>query len=120
VAGDTQVVAVGANFGPVAVRVTDQAMPPDPVLGARVFFQSLVGRSPDDEPILWIAQSGISQPTIPVILAQSQATILSDVNGMASFLPTTGGVDGPVLVLGSASAGASEVDFGLQSLLPVN
>jgi hypothetical protein len=95
-------------------------MPPDPVLGARVFFQSLVGRSPDDEPILWIAQSGISQPTIPVILAQSQATILSDVNGMASFLPTTGGVDGPVLVLGSASAGASEVDFGLQSLLPVN
>jgi hypothetical protein len=120
VAGNTQVVAVGANFGPVAVRVTDQATPPDPVLGASVFFQSLVGRSPNDEPILWIAQSGISQPTIPVILAQSQATVLSDVNGMASVQPTAGGIGGPILVLGSASAGASEVDFGVQSLLPVN
>jgi hypothetical protein len=120
VAGDTQVVAVGANFGPVTVRVTDQATPPDPVLGASVLFQSLVGRSPNDQPILWIAQSGISQPTIPVILAESQTTVLSDVNGLASVLPTAGGVDGAVLVLGAASTGGSTVDFGLQSLLPVN
>jgi hypothetical protein len=120
VSGATQVVGVGATFGPVSVRVTDQATPPDPVLGASVFFQSLVGRSPNDQPILWIAQSGISQPTMPVILAQSQATVLSDVNGLASVQPTAGSVHGPVVILGSASAGASEVDFALQSLLPVN
>ena len=120
VAGDSQVVGVGTNFGPFTVRVTDQATPPNPVLGASVFFQSLVGRAPNNEPILWIAQSGISQPTIPVILAQSQATILSDSNGLATAQPTAGEIDGPVLVVGSASAGASTVDFELQSLLPVH
>ena len=119
VSGDAQVVAVGTAFAPFTVRVTDQATPPYPVLGASVFFQSLVGRSPNDEPILWIAQSGISQPTIPIILAQSQATVLSDSNGLASVQPTAGRIDGPVLVLGSASAGASAVDFELQSLLPL-
>ena len=119
VAGDVQVVAAGTNFGPFTVRVTDQATPPDPVVGASVFFQSLVGRAPNNEPILWIAQTGISQPTIPVILTQSQATILSDSNGLATVQPTAGEIDGPVLVVGSASAGASTVDFELQSLLPV-
>jgi hypothetical protein len=38
VSGDTQIVSVGTNFGPFAVRVTDQATPPDPVLGAGFFF----------------------------------------------------------------------------------
>jgi hypothetical protein len=117
VSGSTQVVGVGAGFAPVAVRVTDQATPPDPVLGASVFFQSLVGRSPNNEPILWIAQSGISQPTIPVILAQSQMTVLSDVNGLASVQPTAGGVQGPVVIVGAASAGPGAVNFQLQSLL---
>jgi hypothetical protein len=46
--------------------------------------------------------------------------VVSDVNGMASFLPTAGGIDGPVLFLGSASAGAGGINFELQSLLPVN
>ncbi len=120
VSGDVQVVAVGNNFAPFTVRVTDQATPPDFVLGASVFFQSLVGRAPNDEPILWISQSGISQPTIPVILAQSQATVLSDSNGLASVQPTAAGIGGAVLLLGSASVGMSTVDFELQSLLPVN
>jgi hypothetical protein len=48
VAGSLQVAGVGVNFLPVIVRVTDQATPPDPVLGAAVFFQSVVGRSPND------------------------------------------------------------------------
>lgn len=119
VAGDTQVLSVGVAFVPVTVRITDQATPPDPVLGAAVFFQSLVGRSPNNEPILWIAQTGISQPTIPVILSQSQMTVLSDVNGLASVQPAVAGTQGPVVILGSASAGASLVDFQLQSLLPI-
>jgi hypothetical protein len=119
VSGSTQVVGVGAGFVPVTVRVTDQATPPNPVLGASVFFQSVVGRSPNGEPILWIGQSGISQPTVPVILGESEATVLSDVNGLASVQPTAGGVQGAVVVLGAAFAGASTVDFQLQSLLPI-
>ncbi|MFI5070454.1 MAG: IPT/TIG domain-containing protein [Terriglobales bacterium] len=119
VSGDVQVVAVGNNFAPFTVRVTDQATPPDPVLGASVFFQSLVGRSRNNEPILWIAQSGISQPTIPIILAQSQATVSSDSDGLASVQPTASGIDGAVLVVGSASVATSTLDFQLQSLLPV-
>ncbi len=119
VAGSSQVLGVGANFAPVIVRVTDQATPPDAVLGASVFFQSVVGRSPNDEPIVWISQSGISQPTIPVILSQSQAVVLSDVNGFAAIQPTAGGISGAVLILGSASAGAATLDFALQSLLPI-
>jgi len=119
VSGNTQVMEVGASFAPVTVRVTDQATPPDPVLGASVFFQSVVGRSPDGEPILWIAQSGISQPTIPVILAQSEVTLISDVNGLASVQPTASGILGPVVVLGAASAGPATISFQLQSLLPI-
>jgi hypothetical protein len=119
VSGTTQVLGVGTGFAPVTVRVTDQATPPDPVLGASVFFQSVVGRSPDDQPILWIAQSGISQPTVPVILAQSQLTLTSDVNGLASVQPTAGGIRGPVVILGAASAGPATINFQLQSLLPI-
>jgi hypothetical protein len=119
VSGTTQVLGVGASFAPVTVRVTDQATPPDPVLGASVFFQSVVGRSPDGQPILWIAQSGISQPTIPIILGQSQMTVFSDVNGLASVQPTARGVQGPVVILGAASAGPATINFQLQSLLPI-
>lgn len=120
VSGSTQVLPVGVGFSPVTVRVTDQAIPPDPVLGASVFFQSLVGRSPDGEPVLWIAQSGISQPIVPVILAESQVTVLSNINGLATVQPATGGIQGAVLISGTASAGANTLDFVLQSLLPVN
>jgi hypothetical protein len=119
VSGNIQVLGVGAGFAPVTVRVTDQATPPDPVLGASVFFQSVVGRSPDGQPILWIAQSGISQPTIPVILAQSEVALISDVNGLASVQPTAGGIQGPVVVLGAASAGPATINFQLQSLSPI-
>ena len=120
VSGSTQVMPVGLGFAPVTVRVTDQAIPPDPVLGASVFFQSLVGRSPDGEPVLWIAQSGISQPIVPVILAESQVTVLSNINGLATVQPATGGIQGAVLISGTASAGANTLDFVLRSLLPVN
>ena len=119
VSGTTQVLGVGTIFAPVTVRVTDQATPPDPVLGASVFFQSVVGRSPNDQPILWIAQSGISQPTIPVILAQSEVSLFSDVNGLATVQPAVGGIQGPVVILGAASAGSATINFQLQSLLPI-
>jgi len=118
VSGVTQVVNVGNGFVPVAVRVTDQASPPDAVQGASVFFESLTGRSPNNAPVLWLEQTGISQPTVPVILDQSQTIISSDVNGIASSQPTAGSIAGPILILGGASVGNLTLTFGLQSLSP--
>lgn len=104
VAGSTQIVAVGQSFQPVTVRVTDSSTPPNPVLGAGVAFQYT---------------NGGTDP-MPIILASSQATVSTGSNGLASSTPTAEGVEGAVLVIGSASAGAASLPFELQSLPSLN
>ncbi len=116
VSGTVQAAPVGTSFHPVTIRVTDTATPPNPVLAASVFFQTVTGRSPNDSPMLWIAGTGITQPTIPVLLAETQATLTSDSNGLVSIQPSSGAIQGPVVILGTASIGTSALDFGLQSL----
>ena len=119
VTGSTQEILVGQSFQPLAFRVTDNSTPPNPVLGAGVVFQSLVGRMPNNEPILWIGQSTSSQQPMPVILSSLQATALSDGTvWRPSSLPAEG-FEGAVVVLGSASVGNGSLQFQLQSL-PVN
>jgi len=118
VAGSPQVVRAGQRFQPVVVRVTDAAMPPDPVLGASVLFQSYVGRMPQNEPIIWTGEGGISQPTMPVILAAPQATMVSDVNGLASFVISSAGISGDVAIVGSATVGSASFQFAGQQLGP--
>src|SRR5205823_4393520 len=107
VSGSLQVSAPGQNFQPVAVRVTDSSVAPHPVLGASVSFLDYIGRMPGNEPIVWTGESSISQPTMPVILAESKATVQSDVNGTASFALSTVGVSGNVAIIGTATAGNS-------------
>ncbi|MGA9041879.1 MAG: IPT/TIG domain-containing protein [Terriglobales bacterium] len=119
VTGSTQEILVGQSFQPLAFRATDNSTPPNPVLGAGVVFQSQVGRMPNNEPILWIGQSTSSQQPMPVILSSLQATVLSDGNGLATIQPSSGGIQGAVVVLGSASVGNGSLQFQLQSL-PVN
>lgn len=119
VTGGMQEALVGQAFQPFTVRVTDSSASPDPVLGASVVFQSLVGRMPNNEPILWIGQSTSTQQPMPVILSSSQATVLSDINGLATIQPSTGGIQGAVVVLGTASAGNASQQFQMQSL-PTN
>lgn len=118
VAGALQVIASARSFQPVLVRVTDAANPPDPVLGANVFFQSYVGRIPQNQPIVWIGESRISQSAMPVILAAPQATVLSNVNGLALFPLSTGGISGSVAVIGSATTGNASIQFAGQQLGP--
>ena len=118
IAGTLQIIPSPQAFLPVVVRVTDSVTPPDPVLGASVLFQSYVGRVPQDEPIIWTGEAGISQPGIPVILAAPQAIIQSDVNGLASFLLSTGGISGDVAIVGSATAGNASLRFAAQQLGP--
>ncbi len=118
VAGVLQIVPSGQSFQPVVIRVTDGATPPDPVLGANVLFQSYVGRVPQSEPIIWSGETGISQPTMPVILAAPQATIMSDVNGLTSFAISSAGISGNIAVVGSGTVGSGSVQFAGQELGP--
>jgi len=118
VAGTLQIAPVSQNFLPVTVQVTDTATPPHPVLGANVVFESVVARAPQNQPIVWIGDTGIIGNPMPVILSSSQVTVPSDVNGMATLQPSTGGVPGLVVLLGTAAAGMGSLQFELQSLSP--
>jgi hypothetical protein len=87
-------------------------------MGASVGFLAYIGRLPGDEPIIWAGESNISQPTMPVILAVSQSTVQSDINGIASLALSTGGVSGNIAVIGTATAGTSTVEYEAQQLGP--
>ncbi len=119
VAGTLQLADAGQSFSPVVVEVTDNASPPHPVLGATVAVQTIVAREPQNQPIVWIGDTGISGNPQPVILSSSQANLTSDTNGQVTISPSTGSAQGPVLVLGSAGVGSSSLKFELQSLSPV-
>ena len=106
VSGEGQVVA-GTALQPLIVRVTDSSTPPNPVLGASVSFQSTLLRPTENE--LTQAPGGPSADPggMPVILAVSQSTIQSDVNGLASFLPGLGSFTGPLEIDLLVSAGST-------------
>jgi hypothetical protein len=116
VSGISQELLVGQNFVPVMIRVTDSSTPPNPVLGAGVVFQVMVGRLPSNQPIIFVGQTGNTRPEIPVILSSSQATIQSDGNGLAAIQPSAGEIQGPIVILGAAGVGSSTTQFALQSL----
>ena len=81
-----------------------------------MFFQSLIGRTPQYQPIVWAGEAGISQTAMPVIIGKTQATVQSDANGLAGFPLSTGGISGDVAILGSASIGNASVQFAAQEL----
>ncbi len=98
--GSNQILSTGQAFSAISVRVADSAPSPNPVLGAGVLFQTLVVRPGEDGP------AG-GQGGMPVILSSSQNTVLSDINGLASVLPSTGSFGGELQVDVTASAGTS-------------
>ncbi|MEP6644928.1 MAG: IPT/TIG domain-containing protein [Acidobacteriaceae bacterium] len=118
VAGLTQVAAAGQSFRPVILRVTDSFVPPHPVMGANVIFDLAVGRLPGNAPVPWLPanpQNPGTQTSLPAILATSQLTSQSDVDGNVSIQPASG-IPGPTLTLGTASIGNSVLSFQLQSI----
>jgi hypothetical protein len=88
------------------------------VLGAAVYFQSYIGHTAQNAPIIWAGKAGVSQSSMPVILAAPRAAIQSDANGLASFPLSTAGISGDVAVVGSASLGNMSVQFAAQQLGP--
>ncbi|MGA8733532.1 MAG: IPT/TIG domain-containing protein [Terriglobales bacterium] len=120
VAGDLQFIAVGTAFQPITVQVTDNSMPAHPVLGVSVVFQSLVGRTNNnDAPIVTGGDTTITRDPLPIILGMSQAAVTSDANGLATMQPSTGGFQGALAILGTVTAGAGSLPFQLQSLWPM-
>jgi hypothetical protein len=119
VAGDLQLITVGPAFQPVTVRVTDTSAPPNPVLGASVLFQSLLGRTNNNAPIVVGGDTIITRNPMPIILGTAQASITSDANGLASMQPSTGGFQGALAILGTVTAGPASMPFQLQSLWPM-
>ncbi len=118
VAGTLQIAANGQTLQPVVVRVVDSSLPPNGVLGAGVFFQDMAGRVPQNQPIIWSGEAGISHPGMPVILGEAQATVMSDGSGLAAFALSTGGVTGDVAVVGEAGVGNDSLQFAAQQLGP--
>jgi hypothetical protein len=108
VAGAGQV-ALGTVFRPFTVRVTDNSTPANLILGASVLFQSTVQRPEGNGVMLGPGDPVVGGPGMPVILSASQNTIESDVNGLASFVPSVGSFTGPLEIAIQVSAGTTAV-----------
>ena len=120
VGGSGQIVTVGQPFLPMILRVTDSSAPPHPVQGATVTFQSTILRPDQDSPIETNGESSSGNHSMPVILGTSQAQITSDLNGLASLVPSRGSFTGAVEMEISASAGSSVTQqFEMESEWPV-
>lgn len=116
VSGASQQINSGQTFQPVVVRVTDTSSPPDSVTGAAVSFQYVTGRPFNTQSTLSIGDLNITANAMPVVLASSQSSAISDSNGLASLQPSISGQSAPLLIQGAASVGNSVVPFTLQEL----
>jgi IPT/TIG domain-containing protein len=117
VAGAGQVSA-GQAFQPVFVRVTDSSTPPNPVIAAGVLFQTTVLRPGGDPPAGGSGETNPGNPVMPVILSVTQNNATTDLNGLASIVPSGGGFSPPVEVNVAITAGTSaQLDDPLE-LLP--
>jgi hypothetical protein len=120
VGGSGQIVAVGQPFLPMELRVTDSSAPPRPVQGAGITFQSTILRPDQDAPIETNGESSSGNHSMPVILGRSQVQVTSDLNGLASLVPSPGSFAGAVEIEVSASAGTTATQwFEVESEWPV-
>jgi hypothetical protein len=120
VAGAGQV-STGSPFEPVTVRVVDLSSPPNPVIAAPVTFRTTVMRAGGSSSVSIGGESNPENPSSPVILQVTQSTATTNLNGLASVVPSAGGFSPPVEVDLTATAGTSAIlDEPLRILLPVS
>jgi hypothetical protein len=116
VAGSGQVLS-GKPFQAVIVQVTDSSSPPNPVIAASVVFLTTVLR-PGGVSSGGGGETNPTNPAMPVILKVSQSSATTDVNGMASLVPSGGGFAAPVEVdVGVTTGTGASLDYPLE-LLP--
>ncbi len=128
VAGAGQIIA-GSVFQPLTIRVTDSSSPPNPVLAASVLFQSTVLRPAGNGLSLAPGDPATSQTEMPVILSAAQASVPSDINGLATIVPSVGSFSGTLEIEIQVSAGTTAAlqdvlesfpqSIGAGTLLPV-
>jgi len=106
VAGAGQI-STGQAFQPVVVRVTDSSSPPNPVLAAPVLFQTTVMRPGGAPPAGGNGETNPTNPAMPVILSVSQSSVTTDINGLASLVPTSGSFSPPLELDVGISAGTT-------------
>ncbi len=83
--------STGKSFQPVTVRVVDLSSPPIPVIAAPVSFRTTVLRPGGTTAVGLGGESNPGNPAGPVILQVTQSTANTDINGLASFVPSGGG-----------------------------
>lgn len=110
--------STGPAFQPVTVRVTDSASPPNSVIAASVAFLTTVLR-PSGIPLAGVnGETNPSNPAMPVILQVNQSSATTDINGLASIVPSAVGFGAPLEVdVAVIAANGALLDYPLQ-LLP--
>jgi len=110
-------VSTGQAFQPVVVRVTDSSSPPNPVVAAPVAFLSTVLRPGGTSSAGGNGGTTPSNPAMPVILEVTQSNLTTDVNGLASIVPSAGSFSAPLEVDIGITAGINaSLDEPLQML----
>ena len=72
-------------------------------------FQSTVMRPAGDGLTLTSGDSAVTQTSTPVILSESQSTVQTNVNGLASLVPSVGSFTGTLEIQIQVSAGTAAV-----------
>jgi len=123
VAGSGQI-STGQAFQPVIVRVTDSASPPHPVIAAGVTLLTTVLRPAEIGSGGGNGEIGPGNPAMPDILKVTQTNAISDMNGLASIVPSSSGFSPPLEVDLTVTAGISAwLDYPLEvfpALIGVN
>lgn len=108
-------VSTGQAFQPVIVRVTDSSSPPNPVIAAGVTFLTTVLRPGGTSPAGGDGETNPTNPAMPVILKVSQSSATTDMNGLASLVPSGSGFSPPVEVdVGVTSGTSARLDYPLE------
>ena len=116
VSGNGQV-STGSAFQPIMVRVTDSASPPNPVIAASVSFLTTILRPGGNPPAGSDGETRPSNPATSVILQVSQSSATTDVSGLASIVPSSGGFSAPLEVDVAVTTGTSAtLDYPLEML----
>jgi hypothetical protein len=98
-------VSAGTGFQPLVVQVTDSSSPPNPVIGASVWFLTTVLRC-SGIPAGRNGETNPTNPGMPVILQVSQSSATTDINGLANIVPSAGGFAAPLEVDVAVMAGS--------------
>jgi hypothetical protein len=116
VSGSVQVIPASQAFQPLVLRVTDGALPSNPVMGVNLIFDVTLARIPKDNGRSGGGDDGRGGGGngMPVILGTYQLQAATADGGLASIVPTVQNVQGYCDVLIAATGGPVSAQYQLQ------